>query len=120
MCVFVLGYGVFLGLFAWSHYFILSLGLLVSVGFCFIAFRACLNTALQSVTPPHLLGRVLSFFFMDRGLWSIGGLLLGSSASVVGVNWTVGAAATICFMAAATVLLRFRHPKGPRIQSREI
>jgi MFS family permease len=117
MCVFVLAYGIFLGLFAWSHYFIFSLGLLVSVGFCFIAFRACLNTALQSVTPPHLLGRVLSFFFMDRGLWSIGGLLLGSSASVVGINWTVGAAATICFMAAATVLLRFRHTPDGRIQA---
>jgi MFS family permease len=120
MCVFVLGYGLFLGLFAWSHYFILSLGLLVSVGFCFIAFRACLNTALQSATPPHLLGRVLSFFFMDRGLWSIGGLLLGSSASVVGVNWTVGAAATICFMAAATVMLRFRRPTATRVQSTQI
>jgi MFS family permease len=117
MCVFVLAYGIFLGLFAWSHYFIFSLGLLVSVGFCFIAFRACLNTALQSVTPPHLLGRVLSFFFMDRGLWSIGGLLLGSSASVVGINWTVGAAATICFMAAATVLLRFRHTPDGRIHA---
>jgi MFS family permease len=120
MCVFVLAYGIFLGLFAWSHYFIFSLGLLVSVGFCFIAFRACLNTALQSATPPHLLGRVLSFFFMDRGLWSIGGLLLGSSASVVGINWTVGAAATICFTAAATVLVRFRHRAAAQVHSTQI
>ncbi|HYA28551.1 MAG TPA: MFS transporter [Acidobacteriota bacterium] len=108
MCFFVLGYGFFLGLFAWSHYFIFSLALLVSVGFCFIAFRACVNTALQSATPPHLLGRVLSFFFMDRGLWSIGGLLLGSSSSVFGINWTVGTAAIICALAAVTVLWRFR------------
>jgi MFS family permease len=117
MCFFILGYGLFLGLFAWSHYFILSLGLLVSVGFCFIAFRACLNTALQSSTPSHLLGRVLSFFFMDRGLWSIGGLLLGASASAIGINWTVGTAATICALAAATVLLRFRHARIAEVQS---
>jgi MFS family permease len=108
VCAFVLGYGLFLGLFAWSHYFVFSLGLLVSVGFCFIAFRSCVNIALQSATPPHLLGRVLSFFFMDRGLWSIGGLILGSSASAVGINWTVGTAAAICALAAAVVLLAFR------------
>jgi len=103
-----LAYGLFLGLFAWSHYFVFSLALLISVGFCFIAFRSCINIALQSATPPRLLGRVLSFFFMDRGLWSIGGLILGSSASAVGINWTVGVAATICALAAAVVLLRFR------------
>jgi MFS family permease len=108
VCAFVLAYGLLLGLFAWSHYFIFSLALLISVGFCFIAFRSCVNIALQSATPPRLLGRVLSFFFMDRGLWSIGGLILGGSASAVGINWTVGVAATICAIAAAVVLLRFR------------
>jgi hypothetical protein len=108
VCAFVLAYGLLLGLFAWSHYFIFSLALLISVGFCFIAFRSCVNIALQSATPPRLLGRVLSFFFMDRGLWSIGGLILGGSASAVGINWTVGVAATICAVAAAVVLLRFR------------
>jgi MFS family permease len=107
VCALVLGYGLFLGLFAVSSYFILSLGLLVSVGFCFIAFRASINTSLQSVTPPHLLGRVLSFFFMDRGLWSIGGLLLGGAASMIGIRWTVGVAAVICTFAAAVVLFMF-------------
>ena len=107
VCALVLGYGLFLGLFAISSYFVLSLFLLVSVGFCFIAFRASINTSLQSVTPPHLLGRVLSFFFMDRGLWSIGGLLLGGTASMIGIKWTVGFAAVICAFAAAIVLFMF-------------
>src|SRR4029079_16389609 len=90
------------------RYFVFSLALLVSVGFCFIAYRSCVNIALQSATPPRLLGRVLSFFFMYRGLWSIGGLMLGSSASAVGINWTVGVAATICALAARGVAFRFR------------
>lgn len=107
VCALVLGYGIFLGLFATSSFFILSLILLVSIGFCFIAFRACINTSLQSQTPPHLLGRVLSFFFMDRGLWSIGGLLLGGSATLIGIRWTVQAAAMICALAAAIVLFLF-------------
>jgi MFS family permease len=100
----VLGYALFLGLFALSPFFILSLFLLLSVGFCFIAFRASVNTALQANTPPHLLGRVLSFFFMDRGLWSIGGLMLGGMASLVGIQGTFEVAAIICGLAAAIVL----------------
>lgn len=107
VCALVLGYGIFLGLFAISNVFILSLILLVSIGFCFIAFRASINTSLQSQTPPHLLGRVLSFFFMDRGLWSIGGLLLGGSASIIGIQWTVQVAAMMCAFAAAIVLFIF-------------
>ena len=107
VCTLVLGYGLFLGLFAVSNVFVLSLVLLVSVGFCFIAFRASINTSLQSLTPPHLLGRVLSFFFMDRGLWSIGGLMLGGTASMIGIKWTVGIAAVICGCAAAIVLFIF-------------
>ena len=100
----VLGYALFLGLFALSHFFFLSLLLLLAVGFCFIAFRASVNTALQANTPPHLLGRVLSFFFMDRGLWSIGGLILGGVASLIGIQGTFEASAVICGVAAAVVL----------------
>jgi MFS family permease len=100
----VLGYALFLALFAVSQFFILSLFLLLSVGFCFIAFRASVNTALQAATPSHLLGRVLSFFFMDRGLWSIGGLVLGGSASLIGIQGTFELSAASCAVAAAIVL----------------
>lgn len=102
--VLVLAYALFLGLFAISQYFILSLFLLLSVGFCFIAFRASVNTALQVAAPPHLLGRVLSFFFMDRGLWSIGGLMLGVTVSLIGVQGTFVISAAICGLAALVVL----------------
>jgi MFS family permease len=108
----VLGYAIFLGLFAFSHFFVLSLLVLLLAGFCFIAFRASVNTALQAITPPHLLGRVLSFFFMDRGLWSIGGLLLGGSASLIGIQWTFGASAAICGLAAAIVLFTINRRRG--------
>lgn len=99
-----LGFAVFLGLFAFSHSFVLSLVLLAFVGFFFIAFRASANTAIQSETPSHLLGRVLSLFFMDRGLWSMGGLLIGSAATVIGIDWTLGVSGVICAAAAAGVL----------------
>jgi predicted MFS family arabinose efflux permease len=104
ICSFVLGFALFLGLFAFSHFFAFSLVFLALVGFCFIAFRASSNTAIQSETPPNLLGRVLSLFFMDRGLWSLGGLLIGAAASGIGIDWTLGASAAICALAAAGML----------------
>jgi hypothetical protein len=36
----------------------------------------------------NLLGRVLSLFFMDRGLWSLGSLIIGGSAAVIGIEWS--------------------------------
>lgn len=105
ICSCVLGFALFLGLFAFSQSFPISLGLLALVGFCFIAGRASSNTAIQVDTPPNLLGRVLSLFFMDRGLWSIGGLLIGGAASIVGIAWTFAASASICALAAAVLLL---------------
>jgi predicted MFS family arabinose efflux permease len=104
ICSCVLGFALFLGLFAFSHSFVFSLAMLALVGFCFIAFRASANTAIQSETPPALLGRVLSLFFMDRGLWSLGGLLIGLSASAIGIDYTFGISAAICAVAAGCLL----------------
>lgn len=113
ICSCALGFAVFLGLFAFSHSFVFSLCLLALVGFFFIAFRASSNTAIQSDTPQHLLGRVLSLFFMDRGLWSLGGLLIGSSAAVIGIDHTLAISAVICALAAAGFLfVTGRQPAG--------
>lgn len=105
ICVCVLGFSLFLGLFAFSHSFLVSLAFLALVGFCFIAGRASSNTAIQAETPPNLLGRVLSLFFMDRGLWSVGGLLIGGAASMIGIAWTFAASAAICAVAAGGLLV---------------
>ena len=104
ICSCALGFALFLSLFAFSQSFIFSMVMLALVGFCFIAFRASANTAVQSETPQNLLGRVLSLFFMDRGLWSLGGLLIGSSASVIGIDWTFAVSAVICAAAAGGLL----------------
>ncbi len=105
ICSCVVGFGLFLGLFAFSSSFALSLALLAMVGFCQIASRASSNTAIQVETPPNLLGRVLSLFFMDRGLWSLGSVLIGGAAALIGIDWTFATCASICALAAATFLL---------------
>jgi hypothetical protein len=55
-------------------------------------------------TPQNLLGRVLSLFFMDRGLWSLGGVMMGASASAIGIDWTFALCSVVCAIAATTLL----------------
>jgi MFS family permease len=112
ICCCVTGFGLFLGLFTFSHSFVFSMLLLALVGSCQVAGRAASNTAIQVETPPHLLGRVLSLFFMDIGLWSLGGLAIGSAASIIGIDHTLAISAGICIIAAVS-LLSASHGKTP-------
>ena len=113
----VLGFAVSLALFAFSHSFILSCIFLAMVGLFQIAARASANTAIQIETPTHLLGRVLSLFFMDRGLWSLGSMLIGAAAAIIGIAWTLTACASLCALAAARLLVAgVRHRQERREQ----
>jgi MFS family permease len=104
VCAFVIGFALSLTLFAFSHIFILSFVFLAMVGFCQIAVRALCNTAIQMDTPSSLLGRVLSLFFMDRGLWSLGSVFMGTAASAIGISWTFAVCALVCTIAASSLL----------------
>jgi MFS family permease len=103
ICAFVVGFALSLTLFAFSHVFVLSFIFLAMVGFFQISVRALCNTAIQIETPSDLLGRVLSLFFMDRGLWSLGSVLMGTAASAIGINWTFAACAAVCTIAASSL-----------------
>jgi MFS family permease len=105
ICGFVIGFAVSLALFAFSHSFVLSFLFLAMVGFCQIGSRALSNTAIQMMAPTNLLGRVLSVFFMDRGLWSLGSVLMGAAASAVGISWTFAGCAAVCIAASSTLLI---------------
>jgi len=104
VCYSAMGFALFLTLFAFSHYFLLSFFFLAMIGFSQIAGRALSNTAIQTTTPPNLLGRVLSLFFMDRGLWSLGSVIIGAAAAVIGISWTFALCGAVCAAAAAALL----------------
>jgi predicted MFS family arabinose efflux permease len=104
ICICVLGFALSLTLFAFSRSFVLSFVFLAMVGFCQIAERALSNTAIQIETPPNLLGRVLSLFFMDRGMWSLGSILIGTAASAIGISWAFTVCAAVCTVAAGSLL----------------
>lgn len=86
--------------FAFSRSFILSLLILLVVGFGFIMQNTTSNTLVQALVPDHLRGRVMSVYsLMFMGTMPIGSLLAGSLAQVYGTTPTIvlGAAITLAF-----------------------
>ncbi len=62
---------------------------------------ASTNTALQSITPDHLRGRVVGYYgMMFLGMVPIGSLLAGWLGDWIGVRWTVALSAAACLLAA--------------------
>jgi MFS family permease len=62
---------------------------------------ASTNTALQTITPDHLRGRVVGYYgMMFLGMVPIGSLMAGWLGDWIGVRWTVGLTAAVCVIAA--------------------
>ena len=80
-------FGILLILFALSHNYLLSLFLIAAVGFAQIAFSAIANTTLQTVSPDHLRGRVMSVYMVVfAGSTPIGNLFTGVLAEPFGIS----------------------------------
>src|SRR5438552_9474810 len=72
-------------LFALSHWYMLSLALIACVGFAQMAFSAISNTTLQTVTPDHLRGRIISVYMLVfAGSIPLGNLFTGGLAHLFG------------------------------------
>ena len=100
-----ISFSLFLILFALSRSMALSMASLALVGASQMTFRSMLNARLQMETPSHLLGRVLSLLFMDRGLWSFGTLLIGSLATLMGTPWAIVLCGSCCVITAALFMV---------------
>jgi MFS family permease len=84
------GFGVSLILFAFSHWYVLSVILLVPVGFCVMVQMASSNTLIQSMVPDRLRGRIMSIYsMMFMGMMPVGALLAGWFAGLISAQWTV-------------------------------
>jgi membrane associated rhomboid family serine protease len=62
-------------------------------------------------TPPELLGRMLSLFFMDKGMWSFGTLFIGGLAHGVGTPNAIAIAGACCALAASALLYQQRQAR---------
>jgi len=91
-------------LFAVSHLYLLSLALIAIVGFSQIVFSATANSALQTVTPDRLRGRIMSVYtIVFVGSNPIGNLLIGGMASTFTAPVAVFLCALPCVLTAIIV-----------------
>lgn len=104
--MFVFSLSVFL--FAFSKNLLLSLALLVIVGFAFLAVVSTLNTSIQSIVPQRIRGRIMSFFvWMFLGQMPLGGLLVGALAEKMGAPLAVALDSLIPFFLSLYLFFSF-------------
>jgi MFS family permease len=105
-----IGMPVFLAVFALSTDFLLSLAMLVGVGWTMIAINATTNTVIQTNVPDELRGRVNGVFaFLFIGMAPFGNLQAGLLADHFGAPFAVFTGALVCAGFAVFILLRKRH-----------
>jgi MFS family permease len=105
-------FSVLLGGVAASTHFALTALLLVALGFAGIIFTTTANTLLQLTVPDDLRGRVMSLYILlFAGTTPIGGFLIGTLSSMLGVSWALGICATLCLAGVGGALL-YRRRQG--------
>lgn len=105
-------FGAALIAFSFCRSYLVSVLILVPVGFFMMIEMGSSNTLIQSMVPDRLRGRVMAVYsMMFMGMAPLGSLLAGLSANRVGATWTIAGAGMICMCGAAffwTVLPRVR------------
>ena len=97
-------FGLALCGFALSNLFPLSLVLLMVTGWAMISQNATSNTVIQTTTPDHLRGRVMSVYaLLFLGVAPLGGLLTGFLADLWGAPAAMFLNGVICFASALLI-----------------
>jgi predicted MFS family arabinose efflux permease len=92
-------YGLGVVAFAASPSFRLSLGVITIVGLAHVSSYALVQTVIQSYSPSDLRGRTMAAFHMGEVVATLGSMLAGILAGLVGARWAAAS------MGAAGVLL---------------
>jgi MFS family permease len=97
----------FVGGFALSTDFRVSLAMLAAAGFCMILSSATANSLLQSLVPNDLRGRVMSVYVvMFLGMTPVGYLQAGALARSIGAPLALAAGAAVMLVVLAAFLWR--------------
>ncbi len=93
---------------ALSHWYYVTLPILLFLGMASTAFAATANTSLQLATPDHLRGRVMALYMLlFAGSTPIGAFFTGFVAEHLGVPATVGIEAGLCGLGLGAGLLYY-------------
>lgn len=100
-------FSVCLFIFSFSKNLAFSMVLLLVIGFCFMIINAGSNTTMQSISPDHLRGRIISLYsMMFMGMFPLGSLTIGALANAFGVSCAVAISASVCFFVGLYFLSR--------------
>lgn len=103
-----LGFPALVVLMALSRSFLLSLFLLLGIGFSFVAQNALANTLIQITVPDKLRGRVMGFYSLTfQGMMRMGGMQAGVMGDALGAPLAVGIGGVICLAYGLFVALRY-------------
>ncbi len=100
-------FGAFLALFTMQRSLLPSLPMLVLLGFSTMVFLGMANGLLQTRSPDHLRGRVMSVYTMVfMGLMPLGSMVMGSIGSVVGIDAGLLVGGVVCTIVALYAAFR--------------
>jgi hypothetical protein len=71
-----------------------------------VSFRTISRVIIQIEAPRDLLGRVMSVFNLDQGMRSVGSVVMGASATILGAS--LGLALTAAMSLIITTMLFYR------------
>ena len=112
------GFGGALIVFSFSHWYALSVALLVPVGFCMMVQMASSNTLIQAMVPDALRGRTMAVYsMMFMGMAPLGALLAGGAADRIGAPWTVALGGAVAIAGAVAFA---RHLPKIRVEARQL
>src|SRR5438874_9326784 len=107
-------YGLSVAAFAASASFRLSLSLMTLVGLTHVSSYALVQTVIQTYSPSAFRGRTMAIFHMSTVVMTLGSMLAGTLAALVGARWA--AASMGVAGALLTVTIGAALPQARRIR----
>lgn len=105
MLLVMIAFGVMLFAFSRSTDPTLSYALLLGVGAGQTTYMALNNTLLQTHSSDEMRGRVMSVFFLNRGMVPLGTVGAGFLTEFIGVQWTTSLMAAVLIALAVAALI---------------
>jgi predicted MFS family arabinose efflux permease len=107
-------YGGILIIFAASRWFELSLAMMVIAGLCHVHSNALVQTVIQSYSPSEFRGRMTAIFTMNQVLVTVGAMLVGSLALLMGARWAVASMGTVGSLAMIVIFVTMPYARHIR------
>ena len=100
--------GIIMGLalvaFGFSHWWTVSILVVIFIGLGQTGHRASGNALAQNYTEPEYRGRVMSFIMMGIGFSGLGTFFVGTLAEVIGIQWSIASLAILLVVVSAALL----------------